>query len=181
MCPTVLNVVDPKVASPIKFLLNSNRISCYLFFVSSYPMLIKSRRHLIFFLHLELDHVVRWEQSRMPMLNSEAPSGELENNTNFHVKCKKKHAFHVWRLGVIWAQTVDMSPYTLSRICITYNIHTYIHPKGGLRKSVSFYKGCYTSWVYLCHSWKINVIWNKVQYNCTCIILHIIVVCVVCI
>ena len=43
----------------------------------SYPLLIKIRRHFIFSLHLELNDVVRWEQSRVPMLYSEAPSGEL--------------------------------------------------------------------------------------------------------
>ena len=32
VCPTVLNVLHAKVASPIKFVLNSNRVSCYLFF-----------------------------------------------------------------------------------------------------------------------------------------------------
>ena len=40
-------------------------------------MLIKRRRHLIFSLQLEVDDVVRWEESHVPMLYSEAPSGEL--------------------------------------------------------------------------------------------------------
>ena len=60
MGPTVLNDVYAKVASPIKFLLNSNRLSCDLFFCCpSYPLLIKSLRHLIYSLDLELEDVVR--------------------------------------------------------------------------------------------------------------------------
>ena len=59
VCPTILNILHAKVVSPIKFLLNSNRVSCDLFFCFPHQLLIKSRHHLIFSLHLELDDVVR--------------------------------------------------------------------------------------------------------------------------
>ena len=134
MCPTVLNVLHAEVASPVKFLLNSNQTTCYFLFdfcFSSYSLLIKSHRHLIISLHLELDDVVRWEQSLVPMLYNEASIGELRSimvpGSKFQVKnVKKHHNFDgrktsciiikswYWFLTVYnWAHIHGLSAYTL--------------------------------------------------------------------